>query len=733
MSGARWFAAVVVTVVFCGSLQAQDRPKPFTPEDMLGIVEFVPGSEPVISPDAAWVAYATTDTSLESNILASHPDGFLWVSKGGEKPMRIGNGDYADTPVWSPDGRQLAFFRTIRGQRQLCLWSAANGKIRELGEAFPKDGSLWPSEELAPQWSTDGATIVYPVLVPVPAQPEPESQVLHSTDAMMPFDVPFIDARKWALVAADVNTGRITLLTPQPVSLQRFSLSSDRKNVLFRAITPDSLMLFRRQRSQDWIVPADGSQKPQTILAGRSPAWVIFSSSGNDLLFPEKGTLRSISTSGINEKVLIENFPEKTRDPHLTLGDRLAVLAARPGTGPTDPKMYSILDPTWDVAVAEISSRSIQVLTQTDKGTQNDDLVWSGDGRMLFYLSESEKTYGETVRRWQFGSSDTGDIYSADQAIRALNTTRNGLEVTFTAMSATAPEDGYEIESGKSESHRVTDLNPQLAVFHFQPPRMFGFYSADGDPLEALLYLPPGTDPAHRVPIVTYVYEKLSPFKNRFDPQAQWYVSHGYGYLMPDVLVKPGFLTEAYVKSVIPAVNFVRAMELSTGQFGITGGSLGGFAGLSLITHSDIFAAAVLRAPPSDFFSTWADGRDRDIWTIESGQGRADGTPWNRRDGYIDNSPFFEADRVHTPVLIVHGEADFTVPFQQGLMMFSALRALHRTADLLIYRDGEHSIVRGSRFRFLDFHAHTMEWWDRYLIRDIPAKDESVTTSTAKN
>jgi dipeptidyl aminopeptidase/acylaminoacyl peptidase len=48
-------------------------------------------------------------------------------------------------------------------------------------------------------------------------------------------------------------------------------------------------------------------------------------------------------------------------------------------------------------------------------------------------------------------------------------------------------------------------------------------------------------------------------------------------------------------------------------------------------------------------------------------------------------------------------------------MMFSALRALNRTADLLIYRDGEHSIVRGSRFRYIDFHEHTMEWWEKYL------------------
>lgn len=184
---------------------------------------------------------------------------------------------------------------------------------------------------------------------------------------------------------------------------------------------------------------------------------------------------------------------------------------------------------------------------------------------------------------------------------------------------------------------------------------------------------------------------------------------------MPDVLVKTKFLAEAYLTCVVPAVNAVREMNVSTGKFGISGGSLGGLAGLALISRSDIFAAAVLRAPPSDYFSTWGDGRDRDIWTIEDGQGRAAGTPWEQRDVYIDNSAFFHADRVHTPVLIVHGKADFTVPFQQGMMEFSALRALHKNADLLIYRDGDHSIVRGSKFRFIDFHEQAMKWWERYM------------------
>ena len=82
---------------------------------------------------------------------------------------------------------------------------------------------------------------------------------------------------------------------------------------------------------------------------------------------------------------------------------------------------------------------------------------------------------------------------------------------------------------------------------------------------------------------------------------------------------------------------------------------------------------------------------------------------------YIENSPFFSADRVHTPLLIMHGEKDYTVPTQQGEMMFHALRYLKRPVELVLYREGDHSIVRGSREDYLDFYQRTLNWWHKYL------------------
>jgi dipeptidyl aminopeptidase/acylaminoacyl peptidase len=711
----RALAILVAVCLFPWRSPAQTQTKTFAPQDMLNIVDFIPGSEPVLSPDGAWVAYATKDPSLESNILSEHPDGFLWVAKIGEKPVRIADGDYGDTPVWSPNGKDLAFIRTSKGRSQLCVWNAASGKVKELGESFPKDNALWPTQALAPVWNLNGDTIVFASVVPAPPPTDPETQYVKGNDPVMPGDLPFLDLRTWTLFAVNVASNKSRALTSQPVPVVHFSLSHDGSRVLYRAIVPETQNLFRHEKFQEWIVPADGSQAPQALLQGSSPSWMVFSADGHSLLYPEKGALHSMDVSGGNDKVVVENFPALSRDPQVSSAGWLAVIAARAGTAPTDTKMYTIIEPTWDVLVVKPGQAAPPALTGSEKETQNGELAWSADGKALFYRSDDEQTYRETIHRWQADSGTSAAIYSADRSIHALSPSRDGSVLAFTAQSATAPDDGYLLESGKTEARRITDVNPQLAAFAFQAPRMFRFYNADGVQLQGMLFLPAGTDTNHRVPIVTLVYEKLSPFKNQFQPDAQWYVSNGYGYLMPDVLVKTKYLAEAYLNCVVPAVNAVREMDVSTGKFGISGGSLGGLAGLALISRSDIFAAAVLDAPPSDYFSTWGDGRDRDIWTIEDGQGRAAGTPWEQRDVYIDNSAFFHADRVHTPVLIVHGKADFTVPFQQGMMEFSALRALHKNAELLIYRDADHSIFRGSRFRFIDFREQSMKWWERYM------------------
>lgn len=710
--------ALVLTLTAPAVLPEVQRTVGFTPADMLAIQEFARGAEPVLSPDGKVAAYAIVDSTDEANIRAFRPTAFLHVvDVAGSQHRRLTiENTWGDTPVWSPDGRFLAFIHKTGSPagHRIALWHRESGRTHVSEVSLPAERQALPSGALAPQWTPDSRRLIVPVAEPEAAAAEkPRVRVLKSTDPIVPGDARFTDARLSRLVAFEPSTGTVRTVTPEPVALRGFQLSPDGRHLLFRAVTPETLGRFRKEEIRTFVAPVSGDHQPRVVLADRKPSWIAFSPDGAHLLFAENQVLRRISLTGGDEQSLVGDLPSGTRNPRVTAAGWVAVLAPRPRTGPTDPKMYSIVRPVDDVLVIDVRSRKVLTLTRAEREDEIDQLTWSADGSALVYRTTDPTTYRESLVRWRVGRTHPESLISVDEALSGVSVSSDGNTIAFVAMSATHPADGFVLAAGQRRG--LTELNAQVGQFRFVAPEMVDFHSADGKPLRALLFRPEGASAARPVPVVTYVYEKLTPQKNHFNPEAQLHVAHGYAYLMPDVLITPGYTGESFVKSVVPAVNAVRTMGFTTGRFGITGGSFGGYAGLFLISRVDIFSAAVLRAPPSEFFSTWGSGRDRDIWTIETGQARTGGTPWEVPERYLANSPFFHADRVNTPVLILHGEKDFTVPFQQGELMFHALRALGRTAEFAMYREGDHSIVRGSRDDFLDVYRRMLEWWDRYL------------------
>jgi dipeptidyl aminopeptidase/acylaminoacyl peptidase len=153
-------------------------------------------------------------------------------------------------------------------------------------------------------------------------------------------------------------------------------------------------------------------------------------------------------------------------------------------------------------------------------------------------------------------------------------------------------------------------------------------------------------------------------------------------------------------------------------RIGVMGQSYGGYGVLSLIVQSTRFKAAISMSGLSDLTSDYAYlSRDGGDWTgwAESEQGRMGGTPWQYRDRYIRNSPFFYLDRVRTPVLLEYGEEDETVPPLQSREAFVALRRLGKTATLVGYPGESHQLDKPADQ--IDFFNRMTSWFDTYLKR----------------
>lgn len=283
---------LVCMIFFSGAdgIARDDIPNPFTAEDMLSTVSFARGSEPVISPDGALVAYGAVDVADEHNIMARRPTGFLWIVsvKNGKAKLLLGKGIHGEMPAWSPDGEQLAFFQESDRGWRLAVYDRSADRVRALGESFVARNYL------SPQWDKSGRRIV--LAVPEESEPKdpPRIYVIKNTDKRTPNDGFFVNSQKAGLAVIDVQSGSQWAILPGPIFLRSFKVSPDGQKLIFTAPNPESFGVIRKEYNDTFVVSLNGGA-PERVLPSRKGQRYIWSPDGKSLLFLERGRLQSVS------------------------------------------------------------------------------------------------------------------------------------------------------------------------------------------------------------------------------------------------------------------------------------------------------------------------------------------------------------------------------------------------------------------------------------------------------
>jgi dipeptidyl aminopeptidase/acylaminoacyl peptidase len=709
-------ALVVTLCLFGAPANAQTGPV-FTTEDMLAVRTFAGGQPIAVASTGRRIAYVLTDRDDEWNVQEPRPTGHVYVQTlGGTAPgaprALTSGAAHSSFPVWSPDGQRLAFIREEQGRGRAIVWDAERDQMKEVGEPFTA------RVYLAPQWDAAGRSLV--VAAPLPEQPAAPYRVrsVKNSDARIPGDQFFTDERKAMLTAIDVASGRSAALAQAPVVLRSFRISPAGRHIVYVAAAPETLGVIGKEQNDTFVLPIDLASGARPVAAVKLADRGRFSWShdGTELLFIKNGRLMTVPAGGGEPKAWRDGLTLAVGEPTWSPdGSRFATLVADPSVTdpelePVKPGMYTTAQPFMDVYVVMADGTSKNLTAAF--GDQVSDPAWSADGGALFFRATNNTTYDETIYRYTFADQKLEPMVRGKESYGRLMAAAAG--VVSTIEDATHPSDLWLIGAGGQRT-RITELNPQLARFKFSKPELFYFHSADGERLGALLYKPAGLGPNDKVPVITWVYEKMTPAIHRFDARHQMFISHGYAMVMPNVKVKVGQTADSFEKCVIPAVNAVREMGFTNGRFGLWGHSFGAYATSNLITRTDIFAAAVSGATPPELFRNWASGRDRDSRNIETGQARMGGSPFEYPERYVSQSAFFHLDRVNTPVLILHGEKDLTILFGEGEMMFYALRQLGKTAEFVAYANGDHSLSRHSRADALDVNRRILEWFEKYL------------------
>ena len=287
--------------------------------------------------------------------------------------------------------------------------------------------------------------------------------------------------------------------------------------------------------------------------------------------------------------------------------------------------------------------------------------------------------------------------------------------------------DYYTTGADFQEIKRATDINPSIRQYNWGRSELVNFKSADGTPLSGVLVKPENFDPSKKYPMVVYLYERLSQNVNQFAVpnvtrgqviNPTFYASNGYLVLMPDIAYKTGYPGQSAIKCVLPAIQAVVDKGfVDENAIGINGQSWGGYQIAYMVTQTNRFKAAVAGAPVSNMVSAyngirWGTGLPRQF-QYEKSQSRIGETLWKAPMRYIENSPIFMADRVETPLLMIHNDQDDAVPWYQGIEYFLALRRLEKECYLLNYNGEPHNLAKKANAR--DFAVRMFAFFEHHL------------------
>ena len=282
-----------------------------------------------------------------------------------------------------------------------------------------------------------------------------------------------------------------------------------------------------------------------------------------------------------------------------------------------------------------------------------------------------------------------------------------------------------------ADGRRVTDANPQQSEFLWGTAELVEWTSLDGVPLQGILYKPEGFDPSRQYPMMVYFYERSSdglhgytiPSAGSSSVNRSFYVSRGYLFFVPDIPYRIGYPGESAVDAVVPGVlELVDQGFVDRDNIGVQGHSWGGYQIAYMVTRTDIFAAAEAGAPVANMVSAyggirWGSGMSR-MFQYERTQSRIGGSLWETPLRFIENSPIFTADKIRTPLLMMHNDEDTAVPWEQGIELFVALRRLGQPVWLLNYNDELHGL--GKEANRKDWAIRMQQFFDHYLM-DAPA------------
>lgn len=293
----------------------------------------------------------------------------------------------------------------------------------------------------------------------------------------------------------------------------------------------------------------------------------------------------------------------------------------------------------------------------------------------------------------------------------------------YIAEYSNMPPEVFSSDLSFHSPRQISRLNPNIPNFSFGETRVISWKSPSEKDLRACLLMPVDYQEGKRYPLIVYIYPgfPLSSYVNVFGvsevetDNLQIFANHGYAVLAPNTPITSGPPMPQLPDSVFSAIDHVVDLGIAdTRGLGIMGHSFGGYGVNFLVTQDTRFSAAVSAAGLVDLVSGYSAVSDEGYASYGMFEEWMEGTLWEQRARYIENSPVFDLDKVETPMLIIVGSEQRT-DVLQAEEAFSGLRRLDKKVVLANYLGQGHSLSGWSHECRHDYWERILVWFDEHL------------------
>lgn len=736
------------------------------PDDVLSLAfdlrEIVAVDKPAISPNGQIIALSIRQRPAKINLSKTQlSDGTPNESVGSriylldvntQKTYEMDPAISGDCwrPSWSPDGLKLAFYSNANGFVQLWIYDLSNNASKKVSD-LPIKSSLFCED--MPSWSPDGKTIYVP-LDPSNKNDEDSfksnemigktysSNEQKSENSENDEDV-IIKYYSSHLAAIDVNTGTENILVtnnsePAPGFL-KLSPSGKWLSYLSRPIP------FNNVGHDQYDLGITSAREKGNIISIEKVLGAFFFDGCyiwhpflDILVYIKEGKLYSVVFDDKN-KPIVKQIHENSNikfigKPLIFNQEGTAVIVGANPSEDLDPQTLFIIPLDSKEKIKEIQ---LENWLYIDVLKANPSQIWQPQESTLTTLLQDIESGERAIIRFNYDQSGEYTVlWKGVAKISNFISGNKSNDIFFQYEDFNTPPSLYRANQDFTRFDRISSIDLRLENLKFFTYEVYEtivpLYNGELKKVQTTVFLPEGAKRGDRLPGIVAIYPGSDVSKiarefsggNLVSIPNFLFLNRDYALILPNIILGPegtaGDPVQEIVDILLPQIYQAAHLGyVDIKKLGLIGQSYGGYGTAATISRTNLFRAAVAISGTYDLSANYGYFDEHltifnSYWS-EHGQGRMGKHPWENLFRYMNNSPYYLADHIHTPLMLIHGEEDETCHVIEAKKLFSALKRLEREVHLTIYPGQGHVICEWIQPSAIDASLRILNFFDEHL------------------